>query len=79
MATGGYGVSSVEIRKDSPVLGKTILESDLRQHDITILAVEREGQTIPNPAAETKILLGDKLVCFGKLENIRKELSLSLQ
>jgi len=79
VATGGYGVSSIEVCKDSPVLDKTILESDLRKHDITVLALEREGQTIPNPSAETKILLGDKLVCFGKLENIRTELCLSPQ
>jgi len=74
VATGGYGVSSIEVCKDSPVLGKTIREADLRSLDITILAIERENQTIPNPHADTKIVLGDKLICFGRLENIRKKL-----
>jgi hypothetical protein len=74
VATGGYGVSSIEICKDSPILNKTLLETDLRSHDITVLAVERKEEIIPNPAAETKITLGDTLICFGKLENIRKEL-----
>jgi len=74
IATGGYGVSSIEVCKDSPVLNKAIVDSDLRSHDITILVIERKGETIPNPSANTKILLSDRLICFGKLDRIRKEL-----
>ena len=73
IADGGYGVSHVEICQKSPLLDKTLAESGLRAHDIMILAVEREGETIPNPPENTKMLIGDKLICFGKLENIRKE------
>ena len=76
IATGGYGVSQIEICKNSPLLDKTLLESDLRKHDITVLAVEREGITTPNPTAKTKILFGDKLICFGKPGNIRKKICL---
>jgi len=71
VATGGYGVSKIEICKDSPVLDKTLLESGLRGRDITVLAVIRAGETMPNPSANTKIAFGDELVCFGRLENIR--------
>ncbi|MCK4533623.1 hypothetical protein KAU39_07515 [bacterium] len=74
VATGGYGVSSIEICKDSPILNKTMIEAALRKQDITILAIERNGEIIPNPSAKIKFLLGDKLVCFGKLENIRTKL-----
>jgi K+/H+ antiporter YhaU regulatory subunit KhtT len=74
IATGGYGVSQIEICKESPIIDKTLLESDLRRLDISVLALERKGETMPNPSADTKFLLGDKLICFGKLENIRKEL-----
>ncbi len=71
VATGGYGVSKIEVCEDSPVLDKTLLESGLRGRDITVLAVIRAGETMPNPSANTKIALGDELVCFGRLENIR--------
>lgn len=74
VATGGYGVSQIEVCKDSPILNKTLAESELRHWDITILTVEREGQTIPNPSADIRILLGDRLTCFGKLGNIRNKL-----
>jgi hypothetical protein len=73
VATGGYGVSQVEVGKGSPIEDKTLSESDLREHDITVLALIREGETIPNPHANTKIEFGDNLICFGKLENIRKQ------
>lgn len=74
VSTGGYGVSSIEVCKDSFILNKTLIESDLRKHDITILAVERKHEIMPNPPADTKMLLGDRLICFGKLEHIRREL-----
>ena len=74
VTTGGYGVSSIAVCKGSQILEKTLFESNLRSHDITVLAVERKEEIIPNPPAETKIMLDDTLICFGKLENIRKEL-----
>ena len=72
VATGGYGVSSIEICKDSPILNKRLIESELRQHGITVLTIERDGEVIPNPTADSRILMRDKLVCFGKLSDIRK-------
>ena len=71
LATGGYGVSRISVGADSPVLEKTLLKSELKKYDIMVLAIVRGGKTTPNPPADTKILLGDELVCFGKLENIR--------
>jgi len=73
VATGGYGVSKIKIRQDHPVLDKALSESELRKHDITVLAIIRADRTIPNPLADTKILSGDELVCFGKLGSIRKK------
>ncbi|MBU0759599.1 MAG: hypothetical protein KKC66_04720 [Candidatus Omnitrophica bacterium] len=74
IATGGYGVSQIEVCKDSPLLDKTLIESDLRKHDITVLAIERKGEVIPNPEAGLRIVKGDNLICFGQLENIRKNI-----
>ena len=74
IATGGYGVSKIEVSRTSPIFNKTLLESELRQRDITVLAVERNKEIITNPGAGTKLLLGDRLICFGKLGNIRSKL-----
>jgi len=77
LATGGYGVSRVVVSAGSPILNKMLAKSNLRKHDITVLAVVRGDQTIPNPSADTEILLGDELVCFGKLENIRNTICMN--
>jgi len=73
VATGGYGVSKIKIREGHPVLDKALSESELRRDDITVLAIVRAEKTLPNPLADTRILSGDELICFGKLENIRKK------
>jgi len=73
VATGGYGVSKIKIRESHPVLDKALSESELRKDDITVLAIIRADRTIPNPIADTKILSGDELICFGKLGSIRKK------
>ena len=74
VATGGYGISQIDISKDSPLLNKTLIESDLKKQDVLVLVIEREGEAITNPPGDTKILLDDLLICFGKLEFIRKKL-----
>lgn len=78
MTTGGYGISSFEVEKRSPIVNMSLRKADLRKHDITVLAVERDQgkEIIPNPSAETKILLDDRLICFGKLDNIKNILQL---
>ena len=77
LATGGYGVSQIAVNAGSPVLNKTLARSGLREQDIMVLATVRGSETIPNPPANMKILLGDKLICFGKLENIRNKISMN--
>ena len=70
--TGGYGISRIEVTENSPYIDKTLSESDLRKHDITVLAIIRDDETIPNPSANSKIRKGDGLISFGNRENIRK-------
>lgn len=77
ISTGGYGVTRIAVCAGSPVLNKSLSRSNLKKSDITVLAIVREQQTIPNPPADTKILLNDELVCFGKLENIRNTICMN--
>lgn len=71
IAAGDYGVSSVEITEESPIKNLLLKQSGLRQKDITVLAINRNGKTRPNPDGEAMIMSGDRLICFGKLENVR--------
>jgi uncharacterized transporter YbjL len=72
VVTGGYGVSKIQVSNQSTLQNRSIQDSGLRSKDITILAVVRSGETIPNPTAGTRIQLDDQLICFGTLENIRE-------
>jgi hypothetical protein len=73
MLTGGYGISRIEVCEGNPIIDKTLAESDLRKNDITVLAIIRGEETIPNPSANRKILKGDGLIAFGKLERLRSQ------
>ena len=71
--TGGYGISKIAVCENSPLIDKTLLESDLRKQDITVLAIVRGSETMPNPTALVTIHKGDDLIVFGNLHNIRSK------
>jgi hypothetical protein len=75
MLTGGYGVTRLEVPGGNPLIDKTLAESELRMNDITVLAIIRDKDTIPNPSANAKIHERDELVLFGKLENIKNKVA----
>jgi ribosomal protein S6--L-glutamate ligase len=52
-------------------VGKTLGESGLRERDITTLTVHRGTRVIPNPRDSLDLEAGDRLLCFGKLEEMR--------
>ncbi|MFT5207552.1 MAG: ribosomal protein S6--L-glutamate ligase [Candidatus Omnitrophota bacterium] len=69
--SSGYGVADVRICSTSSIIGKSIRESGLREKDINIISLTRDGQTIPNPKVDRIIQDGDVLLCFGKLEEVK--------
>ncbi|MCG6154253.1 RimK family alpha-L-glutamate ligase [Rubinisphaera margarita] len=67
----GYGVAELSIREGSEIVGKTILESGLRERDINVLTLNRATMIIPNPKSSRVLEPGDRLLCFGKQEAMR--------
>ena len=61
--------------KDSSLGDKTLHDAKLEAHDIIILALERGNKVTTNPPGQTKVVVGDKLICFGKLDTIRDEIA----
>lgn len=72
----GYGITRVNVSKSSELIDKTLADSELRKNDITVLAINRDNNTLPNPPADTKILKSDELFVFGKIENINRQMKL---
>jgi len=59
------------VPEGSEFVGQTLAESGLRERDITVLTLRRGNVVIPNPK-ESRTLEGeDRLLCFGKLEEMR--------
>lgn len=73
VATGGYGVSAIEVHEGGWIVGKNLLESGLRAVDVTVLSIERGREVFPNPRPDLIIDAGDKLICFGRLDKMREK------
>ena len=69
--SSGYGVAELLVREGAHMLGKTIATSSLRDRDITVLTLTRGTKVIPNPRGSRELEVGDRLLCFGKLESMR--------
>ncbi len=67
----GYGVAELHVREGAEMVGKTIAESGLRDRDITVLTLHRGTEVIPNPRNHRKLEDDDRLLCFGRLEEMR--------
>ncbi|MDR7234143.1 RimK family alpha-L-glutamate ligase [Agrococcus sp. BE272] len=67
----GYGVAELVVHGDADLIGKTISESGLRERDITVLTLHRGTHVIPNPPGRRVLEAEDRLLCFGRLEEMR--------
>ena len=67
----GYGVAEIAVQAASDLGGKTLGESGLRERDISALTMQRGTSVIPNPHSRHVLEAGDRLLCFGKLEEMR--------
>ena len=66
----GYGVASVLVGKESKVVGLPLSQAGFREQDLMVMSIERDEELIPVPKATTAIHAGDRLICYGKLENL---------
>lgn len=67
----GYGVAELLVQAASDLVGTPIGESGLSERDISVLTLQRGTSVIPNPRSRHVLEAGDRLVCFGKLEEMR--------
>ena len=67
----GYGVAELLVHNNGDFVGRSLSDSGLGERDITVLTVHRGASVIPNPKRSTVLEAGDRLLCFGKLEEMR--------
>src|SRR6476661_7932607 len=67
----GYGVAEIVVQSASDLVGKSLGDSGLRERDISALTLQRGTSVIPNPNGRHVLEAGDRLLCFGRLEEMR--------
>lgn len=67
----GFGVAELVVHGDAELVGKTLKESGLWDRDITPLTLHRGTNVIPNPKGREVLQADDRLLCFGRLEEMR--------
>jgi ribosomal protein S6--L-glutamate ligase len=67
------------VGNDSGLAGKSLQESKLRERDVLVLSLSRDGKIIPNPRGTRVVEVGDRLLCFGKTENMSDLLPAEIQ
>ncbi|MEL6795611.1 MAG: 30S ribosomal protein S6--L-glutamate ligase [Planctomycetota bacterium] len=71
----GFGVAEFTLAEKSELVGKQLKDTKLRDQEVVVLTVTRTGgSVISSPRGDTDLEVGDKLLCFGKLETIRDQL-----
>ncbi len=68
----GYGIGEIYIPEGSKFVGLTIQETKLQEQDINVLTLYRGAKVIPNPKQSRELEPEDKLLCFGKMESMKK-------
>ena len=64
-------VATVRVGTESFLVGRTLAEVALRaEYGVTLLAIQREGETHPNPGAAFSFRPGDLLIVFGAPEAV---------
>ncbi len=67
----GYGVAELLVHNNADFVGQKLGDLDLWERDITVLTLHRGTAVIPNPRKGVVLEASDRLLCFGKLEEMR--------
>jgi CPA2 family monovalent cation:H+ antiporter-2 len=68
----GLDIHTFTLPESSPLAGKTLEESGIRQnYEVSLLAILRDKTVIRNPDGNTRLLPNDRLVVFGATEAVR--------
>lgn len=68
----GFGITRIEVPRDSRLAGLPLHQADLRQFRLQVLAVEAHGEVSPVPAADYVIEEGHHIVLYGATAGVQE-------
>jgi ribosomal protein S6--L-glutamate ligase len=69
--SANYGVAELQVREGSALVDQGAFVASLRDRDITVLTLHRGSTVIPNPRPDRLLEIDDRLLCFGRLDEMR--------
>lgn len=63
-----FSIYGLLVDTDSFICDKTLSELKLKEHFIQILKIDRGSEVIDFPLADTRLLAGDRLIVYGKID-----------
>ena len=67
----GVEISTLRVGASAPLVGKSLAEIELRKrYGVTILAILRDSQTLPNPHGDIQLSANDELFVLGPPDKI---------
>lgn len=74
ISAGGFGIINIEVTKNSMLYHISLTDIVKKYPDMKILAIERGRNIITNLTDDTRMLLGDNIISYGKVDDIKKQL-----
>lgn len=71
--TRGYGIYQIYLPKESKIIGKSILESGLKDLEIEVLNIDKGDKFIKFASPDYVFEVFDRVTVYGNLKNIRNE------
>jgi hypothetical protein len=67
----GYGLVRVIVQEELPFVDTPLFDAKLTEKGILILGIERKKKWIPIPRADEAIQVGDRLIVYGPLSELK--------
>ena len=67
---GEYGVATLYVSEKTGADGSTLGNTNIKNRDVTILAIEKADKALPFPGPEVSRVSRDCLLCYGKLTDL---------
>jgi len=74
ISAGGFGIINIEVTKNSMLYHLSLADTVKQYPNMKILAIERGRNIITNLTDDTRMLLGDNIISYGKVDEIKKQL-----
>ena len=64
-------IATIRLPQSSPLCGKNLVENAIRErYGVSVLAIDRDGEMLPNPSPLRVLAAGDRLHIFGRRGDI---------